>query len=180
MFLFSFLQYCPPCLPKNDYTSREAILEPKLALVLLNLLTYLTLRKLSKINMRQMILLSLRPLSQSIHLSHFFSNRLKNKDQTYVDKIRKIFSQIKINISLLDAIQQMPPYAKLLKVLCTTKRTTNVTKNAFLASNVSFIMSHQILDKYKDPSYPPISVVIGDQTIHRALLDLGLTVNLFP
>ena len=35
-----------------------------------------------------------------------FSNRLKNKkDQTHVDKIRETFSQVKINIPLLDAIQ---------------------------------------------------------------------------
>jgi len=34
--------------------------------------------------------------------------------------------------------------------------------------------------KYKDPSYPTLSIVIGDQLIHRALLDLGASVNLIP
>jgi len=110
-----------------------------------------------------------------------FPNRLrKKKDQTHVDKIRETFSQVKINIPLLDAIQQMPPYAKFLKELCTTKRTTNVPKKAFLASNVSSIISHHIPAKYKDSGCPTISIVIGDQTIHNALLDLGASVNLLP
>jgi len=38
-----------------------------------------------------------------------FPNRLKGKKtQTHVDKIREVFSQVKVNIPLLDAIQQMP------------------------------------------------------------------------
>jgi len=32
--------------------------------------------------------------------------------------------------------------------------------------------------KYKDSGYPTISIVIGDQLVHRALLDLGASVNL--
>jgi len=110
-----------------------------------------------------------------------FLNRLRNKkDQTHIDKIRETFSQVKINISLLDAIQQMPPYVKFSKELCTTKRTTNIPNKAFLASNVSSIIPHHIPAKYKDPGCPTISIVIGDQTIHRALLDLGASVNLLP
>jgi len=34
--------------------------------------------------------------------------------------------------------------------------------------------------KYKDPGCPTISTVIGDQLIHRALLDLGASANLIP
>jgi len=34
-----------------------------------------------------------------------FPNRLKKKDQAHVEKMRETFSQVKINISLLDAIQ---------------------------------------------------------------------------
>jgi len=107
-----------------------------------------------------------------------FSNRLKGKkSQTHVDKIREIFSQVKINIPLLDVIQQMPLYACFLKDLCTTKRATNVPKRAFLTSNVSSIISNQIPLKCKDPGCPTISIVV---TIHRALLDLGASVNLLP
>jgi len=34
-----------------------------------------------------------------------FPHRLKKKDQVNIDKIRKTFSQVKINIPLLDVIQ---------------------------------------------------------------------------
>ena len=94
--------------------------------------------------------------------------------------MRETFSEIKINIPLLDAIQQTPPYAGFLKDLCVTKRATTVPKKAFLASGASSILSHQIPIKYKDPRCPTISIVIGDQLIHRALLDLGASVNLIP
>jgi len=74
----------------------------------------------------------------------------------------------------------MPPYAKFLKDLCTTKRGTSVPKKAFLASTASSIISHQISVKYKDHGCPTISIVIGDQLFRRALLDLGASVNLLP
>jgi len=73
----------------------------------------------------------------------------------------------------------MAPYARFLKDMYATKRATSVTKKAFLAFSGSSIISHQILDKYKDPSCPAISIVIGDQLIYRALLDLGASAILY-
>jgi len=41
-----------------------------------------------------------------------FPNRLKNNKQNpRMDKIIEIFNQVKINVPLLDAIQQVPSYA---------------------------------------------------------------------
>lgn len=51
------------------------------------------------------------------------SKTLKKKDQTHVDRIRKTFSQVKINILLLDSIQQMPLYGRFLKDLYTSKES---------------------------------------------------------
>jgi len=93
--------------------------------------------------------------------------------------MRETFSQVKINIPLLDAIQRTPPYARFLKDLCTTKKATSVPKKAFLTSGANSMLSH-ILVKFKDPGCPTVSIVIGDQLIHRALLDLGVSVNLIP
>jgi len=96
-----------------------------------------------------------------------FPNQLKGKKvQSYVDKIRKTFSQVKINILLLDVIQQMPPYAHFLKDLCTTKRATNVSEKAFSASNVSSIISNQVPIKCKDLGCPTILIVISHHNIH--------------
>ena len=97
-----------------------------------------------------------------------------------MEQILEVFKQVKINIPLLDAIQQVPSYAKCLKDLCTHKRTTHVPKKAFLTSQVSSILSNQIPVKYKDPGCPTISCVIGDTFVEKALLDLGASVNLLP
>ena len=74
----------------------------------------------------------------------------------------------------------MPPYTRFLKDLCITKTSTNVLEKAFLAFGANFIISHQILVKYKDLTCPTFSIIIGDQFIHRVLLDLRARVNLIP
>jgi len=103
-----------------------------------------------------------------------FFNWLKDKKaQNHIDEIRKIFSQVKINIPLLDVIQQTLPNARFLKDLYTTKRATNVPKRAFLTSNVSSIILNQVLLKCKDLGCPTISIIVGNHTIHQALLDWG-------
>jgi len=76
-------------------------------------------------------------------------------------KILEIFNQVKINIPLIDAIQQVPSYDKFLKNMCTKKRKTNVPEKVFLTTNISELLSNQILVKYKDSSCPTISCIIS-------------------
>lgn len=80
-----------------------------------------------------------------------YPQRLVNpkKDAKYGD-ILEVFKQVKINIPFLDAIQQVPSYAKFLKNLVTIKRKTNVYKKAFLTEQVSFIIQYKVPIKYKD------------------------------
>ncbi|KAG5553972.1 hypothetical protein RHGRI_011741 [Rhododendron griersonianum] len=94
--------------------------------------------------------------------------------------ILEVFKQVQINIPFLDAIQQVPSYAKFLKDLVTIKRKTNVPKKAFLTEQVSSIIQCKIPIKYKDPGCPTISCIIGNHHIDQALLDLGASVNLLP
>ena len=74
----------------------------------------------------------------------------------------------------------MPPYAKVIKDLCTTKRKHHVKKTAFLTEQVSAVIQHKTPPKYKDPGCPMISCIIGDYIMKHALLDLGVNVNLIP
>jgi hypothetical protein len=80
----------------------------------------------------------------------------------------------------LDAIQQVPSYAKFLKDLVTVKRKTNVQKKVCLTEQVSSILQCKLPIKYKDPGCPTISCTIGISHIEKALLDLGASVNLLP
>ena len=87
---------------------------------------------------------------------------------------------MKVNISFLDMIKQVPTYAKFLKDICTVKRGFNVNKKAFLTEKVSAIFECKTSVKYKDPGCPTISVNIGGTCVEKALLDLGASVNLLP
>ena len=64
--------------------------------------------------------------------------------------------------------------------MCTKKRKTNVPKKVFLFTNISELLSGLIPVKYKDPGYPTITYTIGQAEISRALLDLGVSINLLP
>jgi len=79
----------------------------------------------------------------------------------YMEKMLEMFNQVKLNVPLLDAIQQVSAYTKFLKDMCTKKRKTNVPKKMFLAANISENLSGPIPVKYKDPGCPTISCTIG-------------------
>ena len=53
-----------------------------------------------------------------------------SKSQEFLE----LFKQVKINIPLLDAIKNVPVYAKYQKDLCTVKRHQSMKKKAYLAS----------------------------------------------
>ncbi|XP_042980035.1 uncharacterized protein LOC122310219 [Carya illinoinensis] len=102
-----------------------------------------------------------------------------HKDK-YHAEIFEVSKQVRINIPLLDAIQQILTYAKFLKDLCTVKRKLNVKKKAFLTKQVSAIRQNNTPPKYKNPGSPTIACMIGNSKIGHALLDLGSSVNLLP
>jgi len=81
---------------------------------------------------------------------------------------------------VLDAIQQVPSYAKFSKDSITVKRRTNVPKKVYLTEQVSSILQCKLPIKYKDPGCPTISCMIGVNRIEKALLNLGASVNLLP
>uniref|UniRef100_A0A2N9EKE0 Retrotransposon gag domain-containing protein n=1 Tax=Fagus sylvatica TaxID=28930 RepID=A0A2N9EKE0_FAGSY len=102
----------------------------------------------------------------------------KNLDVTA--EILEHLHQVKVNLTLLHIIKQMPTYAKVIKDLCTVKRKHHLKKTAFLAEQMSFIIQHKVLPKYKDPGCPTISCIIGEYLVKRALLDLRASINLIP
>ena len=52
----------------------------------------------------------------------------------------EVLKQVKVIIPLLDAIKQIPSYAKFSKELCTIKRKLNVHKKTFFTEQVSVII----------------------------------------
>jgi hypothetical protein len=116
-----------------------------------------------------------------------FPERLKapshfGKQGEKIQAMMEVFKQVKINIPLLDAIQQVPAYAKFLKDLCTQKRKSrnHIPKKVLLTKHLSFLIQHNTPPKFKDHGTPTISCIIGQKEIDKALLDLGAGVNLLP
>ncbi|GAV62969.1 hypothetical protein CFOL_v3_06491, partial [Cephalotus follicularis] len=104
------------------------------------------------------------------------------KKLSRMDEMMELFKQVQINLPLLDAIRQVPAYAKFLKDLCTTKRKlkTHIPKTVHLTEQVSAVLSNKLPPKLKDPGSPLISCKIGNLQLERALLNLGASVNILP
>ena len=95
-------------------------------------------------------------------------------------EIYELFKQVKLNIPLLDAIKQIPSYAKFLKDLCTVKIKLGVNKEAYMTEQSTSLIQNNFPPKYKDPGSPTISIVVGNSKLGHALVDLGASVNLLP
>ncbi|CAL8993227.1 unnamed protein product, partial [Prunus brigantina] len=110
-----------------------------------------------------------------------FPSRLSNskKDQG-LDEIMETFRKVQINIPLLNAIAQIPKYAKFLKDLCTNKRRFKEHEQVALSEEVSAVLQRKLPPKLKDPGSFSIPCMVGDFKIPKALLDLGASINLMP
>ena len=110
-----------------------------------------------------------------------FPQALRGKKKvTQQAGILEVLRQVKVNIPLLDLINQVPAYAKFLKDLCTIKKGLGIEKKVFLTEHVSALIQSKYPVKYKDPGSPTIPVNIGGNCIDKSLLDLGASVNLMP
>ncbi|XP_035840287.1 uncharacterized protein LOC110882698 [Helianthus annuus] len=92
----------------------------------------------------------------------------------------EVFRQVKINLPLLEAIKQVPAYAKFLKELCTQKRQQKVPKLVDLKERVSEVLKGDLPPKLQDPGTPFIDIQVGNFQTARALLDLGAGVSILP
>ncbi|XP_027120412.2 uncharacterized protein [Coffea arabica] len=91
-----------------------------------------------------------------------------------------VFRKIEINIPLLDAIKQIPKYAKFLKDLCTHKRKLRGDERVAVGENVSAMLQKKLPPKCGDPGMFTIPCKIGGASIRKAMLDLGASINVMP
>ena len=91
-----------------------------------------------------------------------------------------VFRKIEINIPLLDAIKQVPRYAKFLKELCTNKRKLKGDEKISMGENVSAVFQKKLPPKCKDPGMFTIPCTIGSSKFKKSLIDLGASINVMP
>jgi len=120
---------------------------------------------------------------QSIPLP-FPQRAVKSKKMDQVDKemeILDIFKKVEVNIPLLEAIKQIPKYAKFLKEICTNKRKLKGKSRVNMSRNVSAIIQQTGLPKKcEDPGVFTIPCTIGDIEFGNCMLDLGSSINVMP
>ncbi|KAL0378363.1 UNVERIFIED_CONTAM: hypothetical protein Sradi_3141800 [Sesamum radiatum] len=68
----------------------------------------------------------------------------KSKEEEHTREISDTFKKVKINISLLDAIKQIPKYAKFLKELCTNKRKLKDKERIIFGKNCSAVINRKL------------------------------------
>ncbi|XP_016731601.1 uncharacterized protein [Gossypium hirsutum] len=85
-------------------------------------------------------------------------------------EILETFRNVEINIPLLDAIKQIPQYAKFLKELCTNKRKLIGNERVNVGENVSAVLQQKMSTKCKDRS---MSVVHPEGVLEDVLVKVN-------
>ncbi|XP_068655775.1 uncharacterized protein [Aristolochia californica] len=100
----------------------------------------------------------------------------QNKD------LYETFCRCQINISLLDAIKQVPHYLKFLKELCTIKRKQKLKgyEKVRVGENVPAVIQRKLPTKYKYPGMFTFPCPLGNIRFEKAMIDLGASINVMP
>ena len=126
-----------------------------------------------KVNSNPSILTKINPLP-------FPTRSAWSKKEEQEKEILDTFRRVEVNIPLLDAIKQVPRYAKFLKELCTSKRKLKGNEKISVGENVSAILQRKLPPKCKDPGIITIPCRIGNSRFERTMLDSGASISVMP
>ena len=120
-------------------------------------------------------------VSKKVDIPPPFPGRFtRAKKEESEQEILDTFRKVEINIPLLDAIRQLPKYAKFLKGLCTNRNKLSLDDKVKVGENVSAMFQRKLPQKCKDPGMFTIPCIIGNQRIEKSMLDLGASINVMP
>ncbi|KAL0374062.1 UNVERIFIED_CONTAM: hypothetical protein Sradi_3321900 [Sesamum radiatum] len=92
-------------------------------------------------------------------------------------EILETLRKVEVNIPLLDAIKQVPHYAKFLKEMCINKSKLRGNERINMGENVFTILQSKLPPKWKDPGTFSIPCKIGNIGIENVMCDLGASIN---
>ncbi|XP_075076906.1 uncharacterized protein LOC107822177 [Nicotiana tabacum] len=90
----------------------------------------------------------------------------------------EMLCQIQLNIPLMDALREMPGYAKMMKDLMSRKFDFQDLSTVTLTQTCSAVVTRPMAQKMSDPSSFTIPCTIGSYAFAKALCDLGASINL--
>ncbi|XP_042016219.1 uncharacterized protein LOC121764230 [Salvia splendens] len=106
-------------------------------------------------------------------------NQKKKKDEQFTQFL-DIFRKVHVNIPLIEALQQMPKYAKFLKEVIAQKTSWGLVDTINLTENCSALLQRKLPAKLKDPGSFTVDCLIRGYKVENALCDLGASINLMP
>ncbi|GJT90108.1 retrovirus-related pol polyprotein from transposon TNT 1-94 [Tanacetum coccineum] len=110
-----------------------------------------------------------------------FPRRLrKEKEEAQQKKFLENLKQLHINLPFIEALAQMPKYAKFLKGLLTNKARLEEACKIIMNKRCSVVLLNKLPSKEKDPRSFTIPCDIGQLHIGNALADLGASISLMP
>ncbi|GJX24963.1 hypothetical protein Tco_0231259 [Tanacetum coccineum] len=95
-------------------------------------------------------------------------------------KSERNLQQLDINIPFIEALEQMPKYAKFMKDLLSRKGKGSEESKIILNEQCSAVVLNKVPPKEKDLGGFTIPCVIRQSEITRALADLGSSISLMP
>ncbi|GKB93639.1 reverse transcriptase domain-containing protein [Tanacetum coccineum] len=102
----------------------------------------------------------------------------KEKEEAQQRKFLENLKQLDINLPFIDALAQMPKYAKFLNGLLTNKARLKEACMITVNERCSAVLLNKLPSKEKDPGSFNIPCDIGQLHINNALADLGASIRL--
>ncbi|XP_050916307.1 uncharacterized protein LOC127131427 [Lathyrus oleraceus] len=107
-------------------------------------------------------------------------NKKKAQHEKNFDKFLEMFKKLEINIPFLEALEQMPSYAKFMKDIISKKRSIDTDPIVLTETCSAILQGMKIPVKKKDRGSVTIPCIIGDRSFKKALIDMGASVSLMP
>ena len=109
-----------------------------------------------------------------------FPQRLVKKTENgKYQRFITMLKQLSINVPLVEALEQVPGYAKFMKDLVTKKRSVTFEDDDRM-QHCSAIATRSLVQKKEDPGAFTIPYTVGSLHFVKALCDLGASINLMP
>uniref|UniRef100_A0A1U7VMV6 Uncharacterized protein LOC104220148 n=1 Tax=Nicotiana sylvestris TaxID=4096 RepID=A0A1U7VMV6_NICSY len=104
----------------------------------------------------------------------------KHQKEEHYKKFFEMLKQIKVNIPLIEALKEMPGYAKMMKDLMSRKFDFQDLATVTLTQTCSAVVTRPVAEKLSDPGSFTIPCTIENFAFAKALCDLGASINLMP
>ncbi|GKA78261.1 reverse transcriptase domain-containing protein [Tanacetum coccineum] len=105
--------------------------------------------------------------------SRLDKTKLLDKNDVQISKFIKILKQLHFDISLMDALTQIPKYSKVLRDLLKDKEKLEELANTLINVECSAILLNKVPEKLRDPGKFLIPCVLQDLEVCNSLADSG-------